>query len=286
MLKYLLNMKKLKVLRLSIPILTLVLAFSFSVSQAFADKEKENEKVTYRLRYKYPMSVTNVYKMVENTSVTRQYKDSTSLKYERTVNYFYTIKQLVKMDDNFVKVHVTLDSLQYSFKDGDALFEFDSQSEAQGSINFDDLNDYLIPLSKEFDMTYSPYGEVIKVEGGNLDNLIQYIKKATSEQMDSLDQQYWLNMLSLNRLQYIVDPIKLTVPSTPATKDSVWLSTPLYCVDGIYFKDTVSTHIAKVVSNYFDIESEFEDFSFVPGDYKFYGIKDLRGNIVESKAKG
>lgn len=280
-------MKNTKKSRCLCSVLLMALVFTIALSPVFsADNNRENEKPVYKLHYKFPLTITNSYKMVENTSVTRIYKDSTVLKYDREVNLFFSIKQVEPTKDDFVTVHVALDSLHYTIKDGDAVFEFNSQNEAQGSIAFDDLNDYLIPLSKEFDMTYSPYGEVIKTEGGNLDDLIRYIKKATQSQMDSSDQKYWLDMLSVDRLQYLSDPKKLSLPNVPVTKDSVWLSKPWLCIDGIYFNDTVSTKISNVVPNYFDIEAKFNKFNVVPGDYKFYGIKDITGSIIESNAKG
>jgi hypothetical protein len=237
-----------------------------------AKGQPEKDTAYYKVTLKYPLKTYTSYKMTEETEVRRIYSDSSIKEYKRDIVYYITTSFPELPEDGFIKVQVTVDSMTYKFKSGDKEVLFDSQEEEKPIPNFQDLAISSIQLGRTFDLTYSAYNELAKIEGEELDWLKNYIIVEGKDILDTLKKHFWLRGISFERLRYIGDLQKGLIPPGKVRTDSTWKSVFPFEIDGITFTDTASTRIINYNAGIFTLFSNMNNLVPVSEGIVLYDI--------------
>ncbi len=266
--------------------LILILPVGNTYSQAAKGEESDDEIPKFRLNHKYPTLVYSSYKMTETTKTWRQYSDSSIIEYKRELTFYFTVHAASPPEDGFHTLDVSIDSCEYYFKQGDSEVKFNSQSEELTGKRFLDKTASTVPLSREFQMTYSPYGEVAKIEGDDIDWLERNVLEKGKDKLDTLEKHIWLEGISFDHLTYIADLQKNILPNGIVSKDSVWKAAFQTEIDGIDFMDTVKTRIKEVKPAMYIIEAAADSLKPLDEKARFYGIKKILVDIDAAKGSG
>lgn len=248
-------------------------------------KKSKDEPVTYRFKLRYQKGISQQWKYTEVTDVKRTFSDSSTLSFQRNIIYYFTIRCIDLPSEGFEKINIIIDSLDYSFNDGKKVYKFNSQADDDGDINFEDLKANSIALSREFDLTYSPYGEIAKIEGEQLNHYINYIKENENKGIDTALIVLWLKGLSQEALTHYADVKKILFPPGPITIDSVWKSPFQITVNGINYYDTVTTKIIGQKKISYIFQSESNHLRSYPQKAILYSIRQPV-NVDSSAGKG
>lgn len=263
-----------------------IVSISFSSELLSEPKGKSSAAPGIKLKLNFPTSVRHIYQMSDTTVVYRTYSDSSTKKYTREYEFSMTERQLSDPEKGFYKIDVSIDSLNYRFKDGEAVYDFNSQADNPGALTFEDLVVNSVPLGKDFEMTYSPYGEVIKIEGERLDWLKNYIEEEGKGLPDTVLKFFWLDGISLNHLKYVADTKKLIYPVYQVNVDSSWKSPFDFMINGMYYSDTAYAKITKIGDGEIHIQSKLNNIRALDKYGKFYNIKGQLLQIVKSQGTG
>ena len=228
---------------------------------------------------KYPLHDYGVYKFNEVTEVTRTYSDGSQKNYKRDITYYFTqfIPDLPK--DEFNTVKVSIDSLLYKFQVSDAVFEWNSQIDTLAPPNFPDLNAVSIALGRDYDMIYSPYGELVKIEGEKLDWLKNYIVVEGKDRLDSLKKIIWLRGISSEHLKFLTDLQKRIIQPGKVRRDSIWTSPINIQLDEVNYFDTSKTRITDYDAGYISLETKMSDLRPVQENIRLYDISQVANSI-------
>jgi hypothetical protein len=265
--------------------ITPVLIVLLMAAGTFSSAQAQKEPITYILGFKYPTNVEHYYKMTENTVINRMYNDSSRQVIKRQVTYYFMQKLGKQFDNDFLTVDVTIDSMTYLLNDGKTIVDFNSQNGEYQGVEKTDLKHLMVPLGKMYSITYSPYGEVLKIEGEKLDWLRNYVTKEGKDVLDSLEKFIWLDGISLERLQYLTDVKKISFPKGMIKEDSVWKSYLPMQIDGRNFGDSVQVKFVSYKDGEYTIKAESE--KFVPNHQQglMYGI-DRFAKVDSCTGKG
>ncbi|MCX7929949.1 MAG: hypothetical protein N2663_04445 [Chlorobi bacterium] len=202
------------------------------------DLSKEKPKETVSLLLRFPVDRLFDYVLTDTTTVRRIYSDSSTVEYTRAVTYYLSLEAIESPRDGFTSVQVTIDSLTYSFSSGGSVLTYKPGD--QMPLQFPDFVATVVPLNRQFQMYYSPYWDVAKVEGEMLDWLRDYIAKGAGDVpgFDSLQQFIWLRNISLPVLAHYADPQKGALPNGRVTLDSVWQKPFAILADGIQLRQS------------------------------------------------
>ncbi len=187
----------------------------------------------FRLQASYRSGIAQSYEVTEKTSVQRVHSDSSVRSYQREVLTYVTVRCVESMD-NVSRVVVTADSVVYKFVTGPSVIDYDSQRDLAPKA-FPDLNNYVGVLNRSYELTYSPYGEVTKVAGDQIDFWREYIQTNVGD-LDTLISTIWLQSLSDENLMHLGDVQKQIVPGTKKAFDSSWIHNMRLRVDGVVYE--------------------------------------------------
>ncbi len=272
-----------------LPVLILAFSLAFGLQnqeplKGASDKKKEPPK--YLLNVEHKSQTFFTFKMIENTDVTRFIeKSGTERHYSRDAVYFLTARIPESPEEGFETLEITLDSLNYTFKDGDAVFTFDSRDLSGNAARFRDLNMRTASIGRMFELTYSPYGEVAKISGSDLEDLKKYIKERGEGYLSPIDKFMWDRAVSFEKLSYYGDMKKIILPKEKKAIDSVWRSPISLEINGYYFHDTVQAKINDYNAGIYRISAKSTNISPDAGEYYMYDVKKLVG-IDSCKGEG
>lgn len=261
--------------------LIVMLYLTFSGALLSEDNENANQKINvvdsveYGFKISYPTGIYNVYKFTEITNVQRKYSDSSVKEYERELTYFINHFYSDLPQNGFNKVQVTIDSMYYKFTEGDAVFEFDSRLEDIPNINFQDLTVAAVSLGKSFFMTYSPYGDLAKLEGEDLDWLRNYVLVNGKDALDTLKKFFWLRGVSESHLAFISDLQKKVIPSGRVRGDSVWTTEIFLETDGIDVFDELKSELVSYNAGIYTISGKSDNLRLNAVQAQLYPINQL-----------
>jgi len=248
--------------------------------------QKGDEVIKFKPIVRFPNAIANVYRFTDTTEVERTMSDDSKIKYTRYLTFFMSLTQQNPAKDGFSTVEVAIDSLRYYYKEGNAIVQFDSQDERYAGMNKDDLKTESVPLSKAFDMIYSPYGEVAKIQGEKLDFYYDYLSQNVSAMKDSVDMFIWVEGASKLRLQHIADVRKILFPLEAVEIDSTWETPFRIQLENISFIDTMTAKISSVKNSITTISATTKSINFIPKNYRFNGIKSNLLPIEKCTGKG
>ncbi|NQW30928.1 MAG: hypothetical protein HQ472_10510 [Ignavibacteria bacterium] len=211
------------------------------------------EPDAFRVQALYRAGVAQSYEIEENTEVVRTHSDSSKKTYKRWVKYFATIRAIESMNGIAV-LTVTLDSNRYKFTADGLDVTYDSQVDITPK-NFADLYNYSGPLSRSFEITVSPYGEVTKVAGDQLDFWRNYLNENKND-MDSVLYMIWIQSLERPNLLQYGDLQKRVIPGNRVSVDSTWDHDFTLRVDGVVYSNNVKSKFAKNAGGVYVLETK------------------------------
>lgn len=204
----------------------------------------------YRLQALYRAGIAQNYEVVEQTTVERVHSDSSRKTYERTATYQVTVRCIESLD-GIAKLVVNIDSLVYRFKSAGVEINYDSQKDITPK-NFADLNNYAGPLNRTYELTVSPYGEVTKLSGEQIDFWRDYLQQNAAD-LDSVVYTIWMQSLDRENLLQYGDLQKRVIPGTRKGVDSTWRHAFTSRIDGVVYEGNVTSRLASFTGGLYSI---------------------------------
>lgn len=226
----------------------------------------------YRLQALYRAGIAQNYEVVEQTTVERTHSDSSKKTYDRKVTYFMTVR-CIESIDGISKLVVNIDSLIYKFTAQGLEISYDSQKDITVK-NFADLNNYIGPLNRTFEITVSPYGEVTKLSGEQVDFWREYLEQNAAD-LDSVVYTIWMQSLDRENLLQYGDVQKRMIPGLRKGVDSTWKHGLTTRVDGVVFDGKVSSRLAAYSGGLYTIITKDSIPVRAGEDVHIYGIPYL-----------
>jgi hypothetical protein len=192
----------------------------------------------------------------------------------------------IRVPDNpvegFQKVVVTLDSLLYKFTDDTLKIEYFTQDEKKRPPRSFDFEATSVPLNRQFNMTYSPYGEVAKIESDEFTALREYMEDQGPKlkKKDEMKNFIWHDGIVDSRLINLTEIKKLIFPNYALPLDSIWKTPFAIQIDYKDYYDTVKAKIAEYNGGNYTIEATSENLKPVKRESYFYYIP--KTGIVDS----
>lgn len=259
-----------------IQIFTFLITININLAQEKGQQRESQLPPAYTLKANFRTQVYYNYVLNDTTKVKRIYADSSIKEFQRIISYYLTIMQPDPPKDGFSKVEISIDSIYYKFIEGENVYHFSNIETANPSVfKFEDFQTYSVPMSMQFELTYSPYGEIAKIEGDRLAEKKNYIELLKNSIPDSIWYYNWTDGLSDIRLKHIGDVIKLIYPITPIYRDSIWYSPIELQIDGIHIIDTVELKVTGFWNNKYNIVGKFIKPETIWKKTKFYAIPNL-----------
>jgi len=224
-------------------LLSTALCLLFTAGVAFAQQPgAAPSNREYRLQALYRAGVAQNYEMVEQTTVERTHSDSSKKTYSRSVKYFVATR-CIESQDGVSRLVVNIDSLIYNFKGEGAEISYDSQKDITPKV-FPDLNSYIGPLNRTFELTVSPYGEVSKVSGEQIDFWRDYLEQNAND-LDTLLYTIWMQSLERENLLQYGDIQRRVIPGKRKAVDSTWMHDLSLRIDGVNYGGKVTSRLAE-----------------------------------------
>ncbi len=224
-------------LRVSIVLLGVALSVTMHAQQQGAQPPQRE----YRLQALYRAGIAQNYEVVEQTTVERTHSDGSKRTYERKVLMQMTVRAIESLD-GIAKIVVNIDSLNYVFRSDGLEISYDSQKDIVLK-NFADLNNYIGPLNRPFELTVSPYGEVTKIEGEQIAFWRDYLDENAAD-LDTVVYAIWRHSLDRENLLQYGDVQKRIIPGVKRGVDSTWKHQFQSRIDGIIFEGKVTSRLA------------------------------------------
>lgn len=223
-----------------------------SSSWAQTSSSEASTGPAYRLQALYRANVAQSYEITEATSVVRTLNDSSQTKYDRKVTYYTTVRCLSSID-GISKLDINIDSLIYRFEADGQEIDYHSQNDITPK-NFADLNNYIGPLNRPYELTMSPYGEVTNVEGEQIQFWRDYLTENSSD-LDSVILLIWMQSLDRENLLQIGDLQKRVLPGRRTELASNWKHSLGLRVDGVVFADEATTTFEEYAAGIYTIRT-------------------------------
>ncbi|MBI3260690.1 MAG: hypothetical protein HYZ54_14620 [Ignavibacteriae bacterium] len=235
--------------------------------------------------------VAHVYSVNHKTKVKRVFRDNLELNYERNVTYFVSMSS-IGIEKGFIKLQCNIDSLRYSFTEGNSTLYYDSQDEKKTTLKteFPDFTSTFGMMNHQFMFLISPYGDVAKVTGieqsGDLDWLRQFVDESGTA-MDTLQKLLWYSVMSDENLKMIADISKGLIAGKMQIKtDSVWTRNIGLRLDGLNFTDSAKVQVASHTKDNIVISGASTNLQPVlPQDARMFKIPGL-GSVVSGNGSG
>ena len=240
-----------------------MLAFCSSIgySQAQKSDNKEEKKVdntpTYTLFLKYPLNTFVIYKYSEISKIQRMKNEKAiDLSYERNADYYFRQRMSKFVKEGFTDLTIGIDSLKYSFvKDGKTTTFSSTISDDIFKWN-EDIEQYFIPMNRNFNIVINPYLEISDLNGEMIEkdrNLVKDTKDVSKPE----DIVLWENSLADDRLLQISDPKKINFVKGEIKMDSSWKTNISYQLEGFTFNDTIVAKLVDQRGGFLFVESNF-----------------------------
>lgn len=256
---------------------TIIIGLSLLINVVYADNPENDEKgLFYRPKLKFPKTIVQNYRMDEQTRIIRTYEDGTSATFNREYTYFFHLKAPGGPKDGIQKINVTIDSMNYKYTDGKKEIEFYNYQDLPAPTNrMDFLNTY-IPSGKFFDIYYSDYGEVAKVEGEELQRDRDFlVDPKYGIKNNDYKLKMFQNRLSDNQLLHIVDVAKGLLPYEEVELDSSWTCEVNFNINNIPFGQVTTGVVDKLINTYFYINIKSDSMDVKNKEYILTDTKQI-----------
>ncbi|PKL86322.1 MAG: hypothetical protein CVV22_03975 [Ignavibacteriae bacterium HGW-Ignavibacteriae-1] len=232
--------------------------------------------MTYTVRVNFPVNVHHSYTFTEISKITRNFSDGTTKQFDRELTYYFALRAPNDASkDGFNQVEVSVDSLEYKFSDGDTIIFFNSQADDMRMPGNDDYKIASIPLGMTYLITYSPYNEIVKVEGDRLEAQRNYLTNPATGPRDSLVKNTWLIGLSDIVLNNYFDIVKSIPPTFKATKDTSWAKAVPVSIENSQFIDSAKFTLTQITPKNYVIEGQSQKFTPQASHVRMFDIMRL-----------
>lgn len=255
-------------IRRLIPIIAVIIFAS-----NFATADDDVEKGQCILTFSMPFGVVTNYKVTDISSTTRINQDSSVASWADTTIYYLT--RIVKNppQDGFQFATITVDSVLYFAGPTKGISVEKSQSVRNTCLD-----------GKTADLTYSPYGEIAKIEGKELEWVRNYVEEGRDD-ISEVSYFDWQQCLSDSRIAYIFDMKKILIPQGLIPTDTIWTCPIEFYSGGTRYSDTVACKIVKLDQKEYNISTSSLFVNNIDHNSHFYGIEKL-GTINSAKGTG
>lgn len=247
-------------------IITLLLLISFNIlvygqddAQTGADNVQELPK--YDVSFNLSELVYHIYRFTETTKVKRVFEDNTVNEYEKTVTYWFNVFVPGPEDENgFLLVEVKTDSMKYDLKSSDKnIYYTTTDYEMDMPLNYMDFFTNYVQYGQTFNMLYSPYGDVSKIDGDQLESE----KRQYAKTNDEIKRNQILYALSNSRLKFSFDVPKGVYPPYEVTKDTTWKSETEFFLCGVPLRGELINTFDGFSNNEYHISSTMDSLSLI-----------------------
>lgn len=269
-----------------------VSVFLLIANPSFAQDELANNKkdtikkqvLRYPIKAKFEAKVYSVYRLVKTTKVKRIFADSAIQEYDRYCAYFFHILAPDNPQEGFTKIKVVVDSVEYKFEHDDFKDYFISRPEYMPSLT-DDFIRNMTSMGIDFEMEYSPYGEVISLGGGLMEKAKEpFLIK--NYQGNTYQKELWLRGLSDERLKLDFDLIKDMLPDKMVPLDTSWSIDVYTEADGVRFSGQGKATFESFIDGDFTLLSKFDSLRSDDDLLISTGIDKQFPELINSMASG
>jgi len=248
-----------------------------------SDTSKQYTK--YIIRPKYPVNLAFQYMYIDNTKFEQILSDSTKREFERNLIYHFTFYSPGNPKDGFTTLRVSIDSLEYTLKSGGDSIYYNSQSDTLfPPFNIPDFDISSVILGKNYDVIYSPYWDIGKVEGGNVVDKRNYINDPVLGIEDPFRKYLWNFQLSDANLGYTVDLLKGIIPPHSIDTHIVRTVPIRFAIENLsILADSAHVKLITASSNKYTLKAEFNHFVpirkdvVIPGFMTFVDFEEVDG---------
>lgn len=207
----------------------------------------------HRLQATYRAGIAQNYAVTETTNAVRTHSDGSKKTYSRSVTYMVTVRCIESLNGSST-LAVNIDSLTYAFTAEGGQITYDSQKDITPK-NFGDLNNYMGPMNRTFEITVGPYGEITKLSGEQVDYWRDYLKESASS-MDSVTALIWNQSLEPENLLHYGDLQKRVVPGLRVYVDSAYEHQFTIRTDGVVYTGPVKSKLTDYTSGFYTISTK------------------------------
>lgn len=270
--------------RLVITTIATVALLATEPQQALAQQKipatGEAAKKKYSLKVDFPQNVASSYALTEKTTVQRDYRDNQKKNYQREVSYYFTMGKIGETEDGLTRVLCNLDSLNYSFTQGETTLNYNSQNSRASNVkgDFADLVYAQSILNHQFVLLMDKKNMVVGVTGKGEPNDIEwlrnYILVEVADIMDTAQKFLWLDGISDNRVTTLTDLNRgLIRERMTVAEDSSWSRPAILRLDGIEFSDTLTAKVTGLSRGVVSIECTSSGLKAnTAREQRFFGI--------------
>lgn len=234
-------------------------SLTYSQDATQTGSEKVDELPKYDVSFDLSLLVYHIYRFTETTKVKRVFEDNTVNEYEKTVTYWFNVFAPSPEDDNgFLLVEVKVDSMAYKLSSTDINLDYlTTNYEQDMPINYMDFFSNYVQYGQTFNMLYSPYGDVSKIDGDQLiSERTQYAKTHNEIKRNQI-----LYSLSNDNLKFSFDVSKGIYPPTEVTKDTSWKSESQFFVCNVPLSGELNNTFDGFSNNEYHISTKMDSLS-------------------------
>ncbi len=267
----------------------LLILFTFQINAQQDEKimssSTNSSELSYDIKLFFPFSVIHQYRVDEETEVERVYEDGTPYSYTKRLTWYVTmVAPSIKGSEGEKQLYVTLDSLDYEFKDDKYDINFYNTMPGVPPGHVWDFEKTFFLNAKEFDMYYDFYNKPYKIESERLEedryNISQYTEKSQDFRASLLERRY-----RDKELIHIADPVKNLLPPGTVEIDSSWNLDFTFDIDFVEFNNTTSATFSKILDNHFYINMKADTLYCIDKEMLLDNIKKV-GKIESGIASG
>ncbi len=237
------------------------------------DSAAEDGKLTYKLIMKYPTNISFKYSYNEQSSVKRTIADEKS-EFKRNSTTFFTLMNTELQNSSIQKLEIKTDSIVHKIANDSGEVAFTTKGFELEGLRNEDIEQYRLPVSREFSLIVSPYYEVADLKPSVALDLARIKLEKQKSKTAPADYYLWKNSLADERLYHITDIKKINLPLTRIELDTTWESPIEFQIAGVTFYDTVKVKVSDERGAYLFLESEFKADKFLKDPQIIYGFRD------------
>ncbi len=251
-------------------LLTVVLLLSaIPAQQSAAQTERDRPELRYSLKQQHPINVRKIYKMTQDAVVRRTYKDSSFIDYQRTIEYYLTTR-VIEQNDGFTTVTVLIDSMRYVFANLTDSMQTTYNSQTDKLNNeFDDLTYATIPNSRIWNITYSSYGDIVKVESEDMNWVREYIKPLKNK-MTPMQYAMWDWASRDENMIWLGDIDRNVLPEARIKPTDTWQQDVHMRVSNMDFTSPANFNVVSFQDSVFTIQGKADSLQFKEAPIETY----------------
>ncbi len=212
-------------------------------AQIAGEQPGKQEALRPRLFASIPVGRVRYYELHEHSRIHRLFPDSTRQSLERNVRYQLRLYAFTSREHGMTEVACRVEELQYHLRADTLLVTFNSQHPEHLERRIPDLDYLSSVLGTEPEILFSPYGDIARIGGEQLEWLREYIRSEMGKDTNLAAAR--LSAISDARWTVLFDLHKGIVPGTRIREDSTWHRLVHLWIEGTEWRDTAHIHIAQ-----------------------------------------